>query len=271
MKMRWAMTQAFETRIGAIAATAQLVLPDGPGPFPLVVQMHGCGGSSPNQLRWAQISRSAGCAALILDSYAFRRIGTTQAIATICTGLRLHGRERAGDLFGALAWARAQPWADPERLCAIGWSHGGWSILDALAMGPAQYGPATRLSNLPAAPLAGLRGAFVLYPYLGRAALAARQKLSHPARVEAIVCGRDRTVGARVPLAALERLRNAGANLEAHFFAHCTHDFDEPDRRTPGMRHDEAAIARAQGLFREFLLTHIVTGQVRPAGAQSHP
>lgn len=264
------MAEALPARMAAIAASASLRLPDGPGPFPLVVQMHGCGGISPNQLRWAQISLRAGCAALILDSYAFRRIGRSEALATICTGLRLHGAERAGDLFAALAWARTQPWADPQRLCAIGWSHGGWSILDALALRPAQYAPATRLTGLPAAPLAGLRGAFVLYPYLGRAALAARHPLHHPVPIEAIVCGQDLTVGTQAPLAALRRLRAAGGAVDAHLFAQCTHDFDETGRRGLGMRHDATATAKAQAMFEAFLSRHIVPDAIRPGDAQSH-
>ncbi len=252
------MPATLSARVEAVAASAQILRPEGQGPFPLVVQMHGCGGIGPNQMIWAQIGRAAGCAMLILDSYAFRSIGRVQAIASVCTGLRLHGAERAGDLFAALAFARAQPWVDPQRLCAIGWSHGGWSILDALAMQPAQHGPATRLADLPDAPLEGLAGAFVLYPYLGRVAVAARQALQHAVPVEAIVCGRDHTVGARVPLAALGRLRSAGANLETHFFADCTHDFDEPKRHAPGMRYDGAAAAQAQNLFQAFLRRHIL-------------
>lgn len=241
-----------------MAASARVLLPDGPGPFPAVVQMHGCGGITHNQLRWAELARKAGCAALILDSFAVRGIGRMEAIATVCTGLRLHGRDRAGDLFAALAWLRAQPWADANRCCAIGWSHGGWSILDALALRPAQYAQATRLFDLPAAPLEGLKGAFVLYPYLGRAAVAARQALHHHVPVEAIVCGRDLTVGSAIPLAALRRLQGAGAPVEAHVFAHCTHDFDEAGRRAPGMRYDRASAAKAHRLFEAFLRRHIL-------------
>ncbi len=251
------MAEAFSARVSAIAGSGRVVLPEGKGPFPLVVQMHGCGGISTNQAAWALIGQSAGCAVLILDSYAFRRIGYAQAAVSICTGLRLHGRERAGDLFAALAWARAQPWADPQRLCAIGWSHGGWSILDALALRPAQYAHATRLRDLPPEPLAGLRGAFVLYPYLGRAALAARQSLHHHVPVEAIVCGRDLTVGSEIPLAALGRLRQAGAAIETHLFSQCTHDFDVAQSGILGMRHDRAATRRAQALFKDFLHRHL--------------
>ncbi|MBP0444629.1 hypothetical protein J8J14_07520 [Roseomonas sp. SSH11] len=34
-------------------AVAELHLPDGPGPFPAVVLLHGCSGITPNMARWA--------------------------------------------------------------------------------------------------------------------------------------------------------------------------------------------------------------------------
>lgn len=264
------MVESFQTRLEAIAASARVLVPAGPGPFPVIIQMHGCGGPTPNQMIWAQIGLGAGCAVIILDSLAFRGIGRKQAMAIVCTGLRLRGRERAGDLFAALAYARAQPWANPERLFAIGWSHGGWSILDALALRPAQYRQAVRMKDVPAEPLAGLTAAFVLYPYLGRAALAARQSLHHAPPIEAIVCARDRTVGCEIPLAALRRLHAAGAPVETHVFAHCTHDFDEPTPSSPGIRHDSTATHRAHALFQAFLCRHMGDG-LSPNGARSHP
>jgi dienelactone hydrolase len=116
-----------------LVAHLQVIRPDGPGPFPVVVQRHGCGGVQPLQRRYAEAARAAGVAAVILDSLAPRGIGRHEACATVCTGLRLRGGERAGDLTAILDWLDDQPWADRTRLAAAGWSHGGWSIMEALA------------------------------------------------------------------------------------------------------------------------------------------
>jgi dienelactone hydrolase len=130
------MATKFETldaRINALESHWRLFLPDGPGPFVLVVQMHGCGGCFPFQDEYAKAAASAGVAALVIDSYPHRGITPNEALRSVCLGLRLWGRERAGDLFAAFQWARGQARFDPTRLYAAGWSHGGWSVLDAAA------------------------------------------------------------------------------------------------------------------------------------------
>ena len=55
----------------------------------------------------AKIVTEAGAAAILVDSFAPRRIGRAAALGTVCTGVRLQGRQRAGDLFAVMAWARA--------------------------------------------------------------------------------------------------------------------------------------------------------------------
>lgn len=257
----------FEVRIRQIGETATVLRPAGPGPFPVVVQLHGCGGRGLNQQRWAELAQAHGYAACILDSYTFRGIRRPEAIATICTGLRLWGRERAGDLFAGLAWLRRQSWAD-GRFLAAGWSHGGWTVLDAMALQPQQRARSTKLEGLPEQPLAGLGGAFLMYPYLGVAALAPRQGLAHPAPVCAIIGGADLTVGTATPLAALKRLGSQGARIETVLFENATHDFDEAcvegGLRAPGSRYDPALTERAQTLFLAFLAQTLSPALVQP-------
>src|SRR5262249_47145807 len=151
-------------------------------------QMHGCGGKKPFQLTWAEKAREAGWAVLVVDSYPFRNISSFQAYAFVCTGLHLWGRERAGDLYAAMEWVRRQGWADPNHIVAAGWGHGGWSILDAMAMKPGEeMASATKLSDLPAEPLQGLAGAFVVYPYVGIGSLARDNGLRVDASPRALV------------------------------------------------------------------------------------
>ena len=45
-------------RIDALLPHADLYKPDGPGPFPLVVQLHGCGGKKPFQKTWAEVAQA---------------------------------------------------------------------------------------------------------------------------------------------------------------------------------------------------------------------
>src|SRR5436190_241550 len=49
------------------------------------------------------------------------------------------GYERARDVYGALAWVQAQPWARADRVALLGWSNGGTATLWAVgARSPAR-------------------------------------------------------------------------------------------------------------------------------------
>ena len=39
--------------------------------------------------------------------------------------------ERRADVLGMLAWVAVQPWAQPNRIALLGWSHGGSAVLSA--------------------------------------------------------------------------------------------------------------------------------------------
>ena len=94
------------------------------------------------------------------------------------------GSERAGDVLVSLADARRMPFVDPDRLVLIGASHGGWAIMDLLALDPPRRlpfnldRPACR--RAPADPLAGVVGTILLYPYCGAANRADRDGWRRP-------------------------------------------------------------------------------------------
>jgi len=48
------------------------------------------------------------------------------------------------DIRATVAWAAQQPWADPKRIYAIGWSYGGGALITALAEAPAGSVPLAR-------------------------------------------------------------------------------------------------------------------------------
>lgn len=214
---------------------AEVLLPDGAGPFPVVVQMHACGGLHAMQKRYAEAARCAGTAVVILDSFQPRDIGDGEALLTVCTGLRLRGSERAEDLRFALDWLRDQPWADADRIAAAGWSHGAWSIMEALAADDGHLG------------VAALKLAVVVYPYAGPLAHTARRGWgrNRPA-VLACLAGRDLVVGRLAPRRAISRLQTDGLDVELLEFEDAGHCFDEEDAHPPGVayRPDLEALLR---------------------------
>lgn len=248
------MSESLSGRVAQLEPHFTLLKPPGPGPFKTVVLLHGCGGRKPLMDRWGAVAREAGAAALIVDSFAHRRISAFEAYATVCLGLRLWGRERAGDLYAAMAWARAQSWCDSSRIIAAGWSHGGWTVMDALALSPgAEMERATGLSGLAEEPLQGLAGVFLNYPYVGAASLSPRRRWRFAPPTIAIVGGRDTTVGRDAPWRALTRLRNGGVPLDLHLFETATHAFDEYEAQDARVRYDAPLTARAHDLLKKLI------------------
>lgn len=249
-----AFAETLSQRAEALAPHMKVSLPAGGGPFPVVMMFHGCGGPRPMFNDWAQALNAAGIATINVDSYTHRGIGRLGALTTVCTGAQLRGRERAGDVYATYAWARAQSWANPARVVAAGWSHGGWTILDALALRPgAEMQRATGLSDLPDEPLADLAGVFFVYPYAGPPSLAGRRAWRISPRSAAIIGGRDLIAGSDFPTRALERQIARGATIEITRFENATHAFDDYGAWHPVVRYDANDTARAHALMATFV------------------
>jgi dienelactone hydrolase len=261
------MTETLDQRIAAMAPGYEVHRPPGSGPYPVLIQLHGCGGKKPFQGDWAQVAKAAGWAAVVVDSFRHRGIGSLQAYATVCTGLQLWGRERAGDLFAAMRWVRGQSWADPDCIVAAGWSHGGWTVLDAMALAPgADAEAATRLSGLPEEPLAGLAGAFLVYPFAGPVSVARQRGLRVDAAPFAIAGTNDSIVGGRSLARALQAMPTRGQPIAVEVFEGATHAFDEPGAKDVRVRHDPALTRRAHSLLESYLAASRTR---RPVGSAS--
>lgn len=103
--------------------TATLILPPGPGPFPAVIVLHGCGGLSSSRMAdWSSRLNSWGYAAVILDSFGPR------GVDTVCDPSAQHlvtPADRAGDVLSTAVYLRSLPRIDGNRIGVLGLSHGG--------------------------------------------------------------------------------------------------------------------------------------------------
>lgn len=101
---------------------AEEFVPDGAGPFPAVVLMHGCHGVSASNFEWARWFRERGYVALVVDSWKAR--GMKKGLCTP-RSKDVPNTERFDDVVGALKYLQSRPYVDPGRIGAIGWSNGG--------------------------------------------------------------------------------------------------------------------------------------------------
>jgi dienelactone hydrolase len=115
---------------------AQLYKPDGNGPFPVVIALHGCGGlaghSGPVQPRyrdWAEQLLRDGRAVLLPDSYGSRELGPQCRVGERRVRAR---RERVADIMAARQWLMQQPWAARDRISLLGWANGASALLWAV-------------------------------------------------------------------------------------------------------------------------------------------
>ena len=105
-----------------------------------VIALHGCGGlyattgSRKGQLNvrhqaMADLLVAEGYSAVFPDSLTPR--GETELCTQKIGTRRIDQTERRADVLGTLAWVAAQPWAQPNRIALLGWSHGGSAVLAA--------------------------------------------------------------------------------------------------------------------------------------------
>ncbi len=121
---------------GTATLHAQLFKPEGSGPFPVVIALHGCGGlaghSEPVQVRyrdWAEELLKDGKAVLFPDSYGSRELGPQCRVKERRITAR---RERVADILAARQWLMQQSWAARDRISLLGWANGASALLWAV-------------------------------------------------------------------------------------------------------------------------------------------
>lgn len=115
---------------------AQLYKPEGEGPFPTVIALHGCGGLGghsdavlPRYRDWAERLLRAGNAVLLPDSYGSRELGPQCRVKELRVKAR---RERVADILATRAWLMKQSWVARDRVSLMGWANGASALLWAV-------------------------------------------------------------------------------------------------------------------------------------------
>jgi dienelactone hydrolase len=196
--------------------------PPGPGPFPAVVMLHGCGGLYARNGRltgrhedWSRALRDEGFVTLLVDSF------TPRGLKQICTmkerPLRA-GRERTMDAYGALKFLQGLPYVRGDGVGLLGWSHGGVATLFSVD-------PATPARpKLP--PGEDFRAAVAFYP-------GCRPDSQHAWSTNIpllmLLGAKDDWCPAHHCVTVAERAKANGSPIDVVVYPDAHHDFDAPD------------------------------------------
>lgn len=195
-----------------------LMKPEGMGPFPAIVALHGCNGLFnkegalvAREAAWAQLLTSHGYVVLFPDSFGPRDV------ATDCEGRVRAWAERSYDAYGALRYLQDQSFVIGERIGMMGWSHGGGTVIFAIA--PSSIARPTDL------PKGDFRAAVAFYPaWCSR--LSTDWKPTIPFLLE--IGAQDDLIQPAPCIERVELAQAAGAPMQIKVYDGAVHDFDWP-------------------------------------------
>jgi dienelactone hydrolase len=180
-----------------------LTRPDGEGPFPAVVLLHGCAGFGPRETHWADILRSWGYVALAIDSFTPRKM----------TGCNGPTSDDEADAFSALQYLTTKSFVIADRVAVLGFSLGGIA-----AVGDVESSLWERIYH------ARFRGAVALYP----TCTGDSGNVTVPTLI--LIGEKDDWAWADACRDMVEGASKKGGPIRLIVYPDATHDFDVPAR-----------------------------------------
>jgi dienelactone hydrolase len=206
--------------------TGFLYKPEGSGPFPAVVSLHGCNGLVapdgsvfPLYGSWGEILSRQGYIVLLPDSHASRGQGDLCAIRPGERPVEAN-RERPRDAYGALAYLRSRPDVRADRIAILGQSAGAAAMFWTIAED-------ARPKDL--SPQQDFRAAVAFYPPCQ--GFLAREPRWAPRQPLLLLMGEaDNFTPAAPCKELLSRVATSGVvAVQMHFYPDTYHAFDAPN------------------------------------------
>jgi dienelactone hydrolase len=221
--------------------------PNGAGPSPAVVLLHGCNGNWARlDQRWGKPIAAWGYVTLTVDSFGPRGIKHTCG-----SGAPV---ELAFDAYRALGFLVRQPFVDPARVAVLGFSQGGWLALTSIEHGAIEQNSQNKF-----------RAAVAFYPHC----LGSKGNMTVPTLIligerddwtlaqecRNMVDGRDDW--------GISRQKGQGVPVRLIVYPDAHHAFDAPSLQTPiqflghRLEYNKSAADQATDAMREFLADNI--------------
>jgi dienelactone hydrolase len=236
---------------------AQLYKPEGDGPFPVVIGLHGCGGLGghsepvlPRYRDWAEQLLKQGSAVLLPDSYGSRELGPQCRVKERHVLAR---RERVADITASRQWLAQQTWVARDRISLLGWANGAsallWAVRPQLSSRNAEHDFRSAIAFYPDCRVSSGLGWSARVPTL--VLIGAKDDVSSPPACRQMIEGaRGRSALVRIVVYPGAYHDFDRANLPLHAAAG-TPDIAAPDRGHLGT--DPDARADSQKLVAEWL------------------
>ncbi|MGZ8209947.1 MAG: dienelactone hydrolase family protein [Burkholderiales bacterium] len=256
-------TVRFPSADGKTTLVGYLYRPDGPGPHPAIVLLHGRSGPYSSLKRgihtaealsgrhrmWGTFWASRGYAALLVDSFGPRGYGD---------GFPKHSyRERPPevseqsvrplDAHGALAYLRTRSDVAANRVGVHGWSNGGMTVLAALDAGWAEAKNSVRAN--------GFKAALAQYPSCRAQARQESYKPNAPLLI--LAAAEDDEVSPEVCRRFAEALRERGEPVEFVVYEGAHHSYDDPGKTKQSHEPNRVALKDSLKRAEAFFTRHL--------------
>jgi dienelactone hydrolase len=233
-------------RMPRLSMFGRLFLPEGDGPFPVVIVVPGSLGLASSHLEKVEILTNAGIAACPIDPFHARSV-----LSTVANQTQYSFAASAWDVLATSLALAAVRQVDSSRIGAQGHSRGGSAVLTAAS---------TQLGQASDAP--DLCAVYAAYPWCGHQFL---NPIVGNTRVRAVIGDLDDWCLPQQVQAHIHAMRLVGGDASSKVFGGAHHSFD---RRTPREKIDEAAVAPGAPtvyLSDDGAMIHPLTGAPDPA------
>ena len=256
-------TVSFPSGDGKTQLTGYVFMPNGAGPHPAIVMLHGRAGPYSTAARgvyaahtlsgrhqtWAEFWAERGYLALHVDSFGPR--GYAQ-------GFPIHSYKdrpaevseqyvRPLDAYGALEYLRGRADVIADRVGVQGWSNGAMTLLATLAD--------TAPGIVQPTPQTGFRAALALYPGCREQE---KQNYRPYAPLLMLLASEDKEVSPVVCQRLAQQTLARGAELEVVVYAGAQHAFDDPGSRKQANDANRAATSDARIRAERFFARHLL-------------
>lgn len=227
-----------------------VLVPEGDGPFPAVLLLHACFGNLGHVDRWARTLQSHGYAAVVVNSMRARGLEGHFDNVAVCSGLVLRPADRARDISISIEKLEALKRVDTSRIAIVGFSHGGWTVLEYLGQ---MDDPATGDDSPRARPT--VKSIVVVYPYCGGEVMSGLERWPREVRMLMLLAENDRAVGTSTCEEVANDLSARGYAVSLHVYAGAEHGYDVEPELVWGHdeRYDESAASDTRERIIEFL------------------